>query len=84
LSEVQRRPRLPHRHLINAGDAVLYLKRAHGVEVKATTIRQWASRRHIGSHGYRRERYDLREIVAYVILRGIIPNPESPRNGDSA
>ena len=78
--------------LINANDAALWIWRAHHILVKPATIRQWAARKHITSHGFRRERYDLREIVAYATERGIIPERNSsrerrqhgPEAGDSA
>jgi hypothetical protein len=64
------------RALVNATDVALYFWRAHRVRIKPATIRQWAHRRHIPSHGFRRERYDLREVVAYARAQGIIPNNE--------
>lgn len=49
--------------LVNANDAALHFLKAHGVRIKPATIRQWASRRQIGTHSAtRRERYDIREI----------------------
>lgn len=63
------RPRFP---LINASDAVHELRRTWGVQLTPATIRQWAARGHIGSHSLRRERYDLREIVAHAAKRGLI------------
>ncbi len=58
--------------LINASDAVLELRRTYGVRLSPVTIRQWAARKHIGSYGFRRERYDLREVIAYATERGLI------------
>lgn len=63
------------RHLINATDAVIHLRRAYGVRLSPATIRQWAARNHIGSHSFRRERYDLREIVKHAQDRGLIADP---------
>ena len=60
------------RNLINASDAVLELRRTYGVRLSPVTIRQWAARKHIGSHSLRRERYDLREIVRHAQHRGLI------------
>lgn len=60
------------RFLINASDAVLELRRTYGVRLSAVTIRQWAARKHIGSHSLRRERYDLREIIQHAQERGLI------------
>lgn len=62
----------PRRHLVNATDAVIHLRRAHGVRLSPATIRQWAARRKIGSYGFRRERYDLREVVAHARERGLL------------
>lgn len=59
--------------LVNAVDVAVHFRRAYGAHLAPATIRQWASRRHIGSYGHRRERYDIREIVAYALRRGIIP-----------
>jgi len=45
------------------------------VKLPPATIRQWASRRHVGTYGHRRERYDIREVIAYAVRRGVIsPN----------
>lgn len=63
------------RHLINARDAVTHLRRAYGLRLSPATIRQWAARDHIGSHSFRRERYDLREIVEHARERGLIADP---------
>jgi hypothetical protein len=63
----------PPKTLVNASDAALYFRVVHSVCVQPATIRQWASRKRIGSHGVRRERYDLREIVAYAKTLGVIP-----------
>jgi hypothetical protein len=63
------------RHLVNATDAVIHLRRAYGVRLSPATIRQWAARNHIGSHSFRRERYDLREIVNHAHARGLIADP---------
>lgn len=60
------------RHLVNATDAVIWLRRAHNVRLSPATIRQWAARKHIGSHSLRRERYDLREVVQHARARGLI------------
>jgi hypothetical protein len=59
------------RHLVNATDAVIWLRRAHNVRLSPATIRQWAARKHIGSHSLRRERYDLREIEEHARARGL-------------
>ncbi len=58
--------------LVNATDAVIWLRRTHGVRLSPATIRQWAARKHIGSHSFRRERYDLREIERHARDRGLI------------
>lgn len=63
------------RQLVNATDAVTWLRRAHNVRLDPSTIRQWAARGHIGSHSFRRERYDLREVVAHARKRGLIGTP---------
>jgi hypothetical protein len=63
------------RHLVNATDATIHLRRAHGVRLSPATIRQWAARKHIGSHSLRRERYDLREIVEHAKTRGLLGEP---------
>lgn len=60
------------RYLINATDAVTHLRRAYGIRLSPATIRQWAARDHIGSHSLRRERYDLREIIAHARERGLL------------
>lgn len=65
-------PRGRSRHLVNAGDAVLELRRTYGVQLSPVTIRQWAARRHIGSYGHGRERYDLREIIEHARVRGLL------------
>lgn len=48
--------------LITTQDAIRHLRRAYGVSVPPATIRQWASRKKIGTHSFRRDRFDLREI----------------------
>jgi hypothetical protein len=63
------------RQLVNATDAVIWLRRTHGVRLSPATIRQWAARGHIGSHSFRRERYDLREVVERARQRGLIGDP---------
>lgn len=60
------------RHLINATDAVIHLRRAYGLRLSPATIRQWAARKHIGTHSLRRERYDLREVVEHARSRGLL------------
>lgn len=60
------------RQLVNATDAIIWLRRAHGVRLSPATIRQWAARNHIGSHSLRRERYDLREIEQHARSRGLL------------
>lgn len=60
------------RHLINANDAATHLRRAYGVRLSPATIRQWAARGHIKTHGFHRERYDLREVVQHAHNRGLI------------
>ena len=59
--------------LVNASDVEKHFARAYQVRLSAATVRQWASRRRIGSYGSRRERYDIREVVAYAVRRGVIP-----------
>lgn len=66
------------RSLVNASDIALYLWKAHRVRVKPATIRQWASRKRIATYGIRRERYDLREVVAYAERVGAIPGRKDP------
>lgn len=66
------------RNLVNASDIALYLWKAHRVRVKPATIRQWASRGRISTYGIRRERYDLREAVAYAERVGAIPGRKEP------
>lgn len=60
------------RHLVNATDAIIHLRRAYGLRLSPATIRQWAARKHIGSHSFRRERYDLREIEEHARSRGLL------------
>lgn len=60
------------RYLVNATDAVIHLRRAYGLRLSPATIRQWAARKHIGSHSFRRERYDLREIERHARERGLL------------
>ena len=71
----QPRPRVPYGRgqLVNANDAAFHIMVTWKVRVYPATIRQWAARRHIGTHSRRRERYDLREVVAYAMRRGHIP-----------
>lgn len=69
------------RYLINTSDAALHFWRAYHVRVSPAVIRQWAARKHITSYGFRRERYDLREIVAYAAQRGIIPEQTKRQQG---
>jgi hypothetical protein len=59
--------------LVNASDVALYVRKAFGVELKPATIRQWAARKRIATYGHRRERYDLREVVAYAQRQKMIP-----------
>ena len=65
------------RFLINATDAAIELRRTYGIQLSPVTIRQWAARKRIGSYGFRRERYDLREIVDYAQSRpGVAKDPD--------
>ena len=66
------------RSLVNTADIALYLWKAYRVRVKPATIRQWASRGRIATYGVRRERYDLREVVAYAEHVGAIPGAKKP------
>ena len=68
-------PRYGTGALVNTGDIALYVWQSYRVRLAPTTIRQWASRKHIGTYGYRRERYDIREVVAYAMRRGVISSP---------
>jgi hypothetical protein len=61
------------RQLVNSSDASTFFRRYFHVRVAPATIRQWVTRKHIGSYGKGRERYDLREIVEYARRTGIIP-----------
>ncbi len=63
------RPRYP---LVNATDATIHLRRAYGVRLSPATIRKWAARHHITTHGLGRERYDLREIIEHARSRGLL------------
>lgn len=72
--------RYGRRHLVNTSDIALYVRKAFGVELKPATVRQWAARRHIGTYGHRRERYDLREVVAYAQRQKMIP-PKGEQHG---
>jgi hypothetical protein len=60
------------RDLLTASDVSLYFRLTHRTEVKSATIRQWASRGHINTHGKGRQRYSLREVVAYAQQHEII------------
>jgi hypothetical protein len=55
--------------LVDATMAVIHLRRAHHIRLTPATIRQWAARGHIHSHGFGRLRYDLREIVEHALRR---------------
>lgn len=68
-------PRYGKGQLVNANDAAFFVFTTWKTKILPLTIRKWASRRHIGTYGARRERYDLREIVAYATHRGLIPRP---------
>jgi len=58
--------------LVNSADLMLHFRITYGVRLADNTIRQWASRGHIGTYGRRRERYDIREVVAYAMRRGLL------------
>ena len=65
-------PRYGTGALVNTGDIALHTWLTYRVLLPPATIRQWASRKHIGTYGRRRERYDIREVIAYATERGII------------
>ena len=65
-------PRYGTGALVNAGDIAQFVWMSYRVLLAPTTIRQWASRKHVGTYGKRRERYDIREVIAYAVRRGII------------
>lgn len=58
--------------LLTSAEVSLYLRVFHHAEVRADTIRQWASRQHINTHGKGPRRYSLREVIAYAKDREII------------
>jgi len=69
-------PRYGTGALVNSGDIAMHVWLTYRVKLPPATIRQWASRRHVGTYGHRRERYDIREVIAYAVRRGVIsPNP---------
>jgi hypothetical protein len=74
VTAVDRSRRYGRGALVNASDIALYVFRAFHVTLKPATIRQWAVRKRIGTYGFRRERYDLREVVAFATKQGLIPN----------
>lgn len=80
-------PRAPYGRgqLVNVNDAAFFVMVTWKVRLYPATIRQWAHRRHIGTYSRRRERYDLREVVAYARARGLIPRPKTntrePKHG---
>jgi hypothetical protein len=61
--------------LLTASDVSLYFRVTYRTEVKSATIRQWASRGHINTHGKGRQRYSLREVVAYAQQQEIVSPP---------
>lgn len=65
-------PRYGSGALVNSGDIAQHVWLTYRVLLPPATIRQWASRKHVGTYGRRRERYDLREVIAYAIARGVI------------
>ena len=58
--------------LVNAGDIALHVWLTYQVRLPPATIRKWAQRKHVGTYGRRRERYDLREVIGYATQRGIL------------
>lgn len=58
--------------LVNASDAATYLRRDHGVRIAPATVRNWARRKRIRTHGLGRDRYDLREVVEYAKARAAL------------
>jgi len=65
-------PRYGTGALVSTGDIALHIWLTYRVLLPPATIRQWASRKHIGTYGRRRERYDIREVIAYAIRRGVL------------
>jgi hypothetical protein len=65
-------PRYGTGALVNTGDIAQFVWLTYKALLPPNTIRQWASRKHIGTYGRRRERYDIREVIAYAIRRGVI------------
>lgn len=65
-------PRYGTGPLVNSADLMLHFRLTYGIRLADNTIRQWASRKRIGTYGRRRERYDIREVVAYATARGLI------------
>jgi hypothetical protein len=70
------------RDLVNTSDIALFFWRAYRVRLKPATVRQWAARKHIATYGIRRERYDLREVVAFAQERGVVPRKKAAGGGD--
>lgn len=66
----------PRTDLVKSADVELYFRVFHQVELKAATVRQWASRGRIATHGFgqgsKRARYSLREVVAFAKAQGIV------------
>jgi hypothetical protein len=69
--------------LVNSADLMLHFRITYGVRLVDNTIRQWASRGHIGTYGRRRERYDIREVVAYAMRRGLLSATHSSAESPS-
>lgn len=60
------------RDLVTSSEITVYFAVVHRVEVKPATVRQWASRGRIGTHGSGRGRYSLREVVAFAKENGLV------------
>lgn len=57
--------------LVSSVDAAFFFRRAYHVTIKPTTIRQWACRHQVKTHGGR-ACYDLRELEGYARGRGLL------------
>ena len=77
-------PRYGTGPLVNSADLMLHFRITYGVRLADTTIRQWATRKRIGTYGRRRERYDIREVVAYAVRRGLISAQHSRPGSDGS
>ena len=58
--------------MVDSVMAAVHLQRAYHVTVRPATIRQWAARRYIKTHGFGKLRYDLHDVERHARKRGLI------------